>query len=803
MVQYFSMEFIDGETVKDVIERQGAVDLATVGKVMSAMAEALSFAEAHKIVHRDIKPDNIMLTASGVVKLADLGLALQADSAEAVAGSKDEQGRGKVMGTPLYIAPEQARAQPIDHRADQYALGATLYHMLTGRPPFQGENAKAIMRAHCFDPVPDPAEVNPQVPPLWGEMCRRMMAKAPEERFPHAADLRTAIKAAMRWKPGALQRSTAKTSKPPWLAITVVSAIAVGALWWFGLRAPTAPSVQPPPATEQPHSGTAATSGQVGNPARDQVVKLLASLPEDPAPALAELERLLTKTELAPGKDLLLERRTRVRAVIEERRREALRSALATVEGKIAAGRLGEAELGLSRLPQEAWLANQRAVAAEHLTAANQAQENRFIGAIAAAGDTAACDQLAGELTRVDLSEKLHASLTERLAQRRQTLAQQSAKAVHVDIVARWRELGDRSEPLRGTLPFTALADLFRSSAPSFPEGERKHLEQLVTVVELAQQAEDMLRLYVLQEAPTVECRFGNRSGSFQLIKLDKDSISFRLADAAVETRAVRATAVVPWTYVMGLATAGKPDSQRLTAAFLWFWHQEDARAALAKLKGDALATAIAVYEQRTRPLTIAGDLGRTNGGLVSVAYPFAAKRDPRFLTAWDGRGAELNERGLVWKATATIEPSNRNEADLPSLRWKSSLQLPIVLEALVQPEPDSDVTLIGLASADYTVRVGFNSKNRCFYLATKTDGSGEYAPEGSVLDRDPNTWSRIRLMVDASGKVSATLNDKALTSERPLAFKPNARLWPVIQARPTTRNSGLAISSITVTGKP
>ncbi|MBN8524782.1 MAG: serine/threonine protein kinase, partial [Planctomycetes bacterium] len=191
-IHYFSMEFIDGETVKDVIERQGAMDIPTIGKVMAAMAEALAFAEQHKIVHRDIKPDNIMLTSGGGVKLADLGLALQADSAEAVAGSKDEQGRGKVMGTPLYMAPEQARAQPIDHRADQYALGATLFHMLTGSPPYQGESSKAIMRAHCFEAVPDPAETNPQVPPPWRDLCLRMMAKQPAERFAGAAELRAA-----------------------------------------------------------------------------------------------------------------------------------------------------------------------------------------------------------------------------------------------------------------------------------------------------------------------------------------------------------------------------------------------------------------------------------------------------------------------------------------------------------------------------------------------------------------------------------------------------------------------------------
>jgi serine/threonine-protein kinase len=207
VVHYFSMEFIEGETVKDVIERQGAVDIETVARIMTGMGEALAFAEAHKIVHRDIKPDNIMMTGNGLVKLADLGLALHTDSEEAVVGAgKDEQGRSKVMGTPLYMAPEQARAQPVDHRADQYALGATLYHMLTGRPPYTGESAKAIMRAHCFEEIPDPQEENPETPPIWRELCMRLMAKGADERFASAAELRTAIKAAVRWKPGSRLR---------------------------------------------------------------------------------------------------------------------------------------------------------------------------------------------------------------------------------------------------------------------------------------------------------------------------------------------------------------------------------------------------------------------------------------------------------------------------------------------------------------------------------------------------------------------------------------------------------------------
>jgi serine/threonine protein kinase len=173
-VDFFSMEFIAGESVKDVIERDGACKLSLVELVMRGMAEALIYAESQRVIHRDIKPDNIMITNAGEVKLADLGLAVQAGD-DSVSEERDERGRAKVMGTPLYMSPEQARALPLDPRSDQYSLGATLFHV--------------------FSPVPDPAALRPELSEGWCRLCCRLMAKKPEERFLDASDMKRVIEA--------------------------------------------------------------------------------------------------------------------------------------------------------------------------------------------------------------------------------------------------------------------------------------------------------------------------------------------------------------------------------------------------------------------------------------------------------------------------------------------------------------------------------------------------------------------------------------------------------------------------------
>jgi hypothetical protein len=710
------------------------------------------------------------------------------------------------MGTPLYMAPEQARAHPIDHRADQYALGATLFHMLTGRPPYQGDSAKAIMRAHCFEPVPDPAEANPEVPPPWRELCQRMLAKAPEERFAGAAELRSAVKAAVRWKPGAAGRSREARGGggggAPWGAIVLVAAIVLGGLFYVVLRTP-APPPAPAPAP--------VPVGQKPDPADPVLARAraeLAALPEEPSAALPVIEQLLAEPALAPARSLIVAKRDALRATIEERRRNALRASADAIEAQIAAGQLGEARDGLAQLPEEAWLADRRRRLTEQLTAADRAAETRLGAAIDAAASSEMCDRLGNDITRSGLPEGRRQALNGRLDRRRAELAPRTPtppKMMKTDSAILWRELGERCEPLRATLPYSGLTETLRGGARAFPDEDRVQVETLAAFAEAAQAAEVALQMHIGVNKPKAECRFGSRSGTFMLTRLDKDSIGFRLLDVPAESRADRATAVVPWSQLLAGAMSGA-EAPRQTAAFLWYWRQTEARAAVAKLKDEALATALATYERRTRPIDIAGEIERRPAGLLAIAYPFAATKDAQYLDAWQGPGATVGERGLRWTTSAVIAAGSKAEGDLPGLRWKGSLRAPLTIEAVLQPESGSEVALVGVTSGDLTVRVGLNPRRQGFYLATKPDGSGTYEALSSnpPPDYNPNDWSRIRISIDAAGKLSAWLNDKPLTCDREIAFPSDARLSPVIQGRAVKQGGGVAlvVSQLSVTGR-
>ncbi|MFC1806545.1 serine/threonine-protein kinase, partial [Planctomycetota bacterium] len=181
---YFAMEFVDGSTVKDLITRQGRVDERRALEIARDVARALEHAHKRGIIHRDIKPDNVMLTAEGEVKLADLGLARRVEDAGSVTLE------GTALGTPYYMAPEQVRGQPdVDTRADIYALGASLYHMVTGTVPYDGANATAIITKHVTDPAPSARTANPETSRACDELIARMMAKDRDDRPQTPAEL--------------------------------------------------------------------------------------------------------------------------------------------------------------------------------------------------------------------------------------------------------------------------------------------------------------------------------------------------------------------------------------------------------------------------------------------------------------------------------------------------------------------------------------------------------------------------------------------------------------------------------------
>jgi serine/threonine-protein kinase len=219
---FFAMEFVDGVTVGKLLEEKGRLPLPRGFQIVRQMAEALRYAKTHELVHRDIKPDNIMLTKDGMAKLCDLGLATLERSAKDSGGSGGEEGgrqrnaktttAGKAVGTPHYISPEQARgAKDVDNRSDIYSLGATFYHLITGETPFSGD-ARPVMEQHVRGETRSPCELNSEIPETWGQIISKMMAKEPADRYADPDALIADLEAVARGQPPKAAEFRAKSS---------------------------------------------------------------------------------------------------------------------------------------------------------------------------------------------------------------------------------------------------------------------------------------------------------------------------------------------------------------------------------------------------------------------------------------------------------------------------------------------------------------------------------------------------------------------------------------------------------------
>lgn len=181
---YFAMEYVEGETVLEMINRKGALNEKRAIDIALQVARALEHAHLHSLVHRDIKPQNIIVTRKGVAKLCDLGLAKMEDSEAHITRT------GVSMGTPHYISPEQAKGLvDVDIRSDIYSIGATLYHMVVGEVPFVGSSPLVVMTKHLTEVMPFPSDRNPGVSVGLSEVICKMTEKRVEDRYQNPAEL--------------------------------------------------------------------------------------------------------------------------------------------------------------------------------------------------------------------------------------------------------------------------------------------------------------------------------------------------------------------------------------------------------------------------------------------------------------------------------------------------------------------------------------------------------------------------------------------------------------------------------------
>jgi serine/threonine protein kinase len=194
---YFVMEYVEGRTLYDDLSAGKIFSEDEALNIITQVARALAHAHACGLIHRDVKPKNIMINTEGVVKLADMGLARETTDIEA---AKTEA--GKAYGTPYYISPEQIRGElNIDGRADIYGLGATFYHLVTGRVPFMSEDPADVMRKHLREQLIPPDHINTSLSAGVSEVIEVMMAKRREDRYNSAEELLTDLDAVREGQP--------------------------------------------------------------------------------------------------------------------------------------------------------------------------------------------------------------------------------------------------------------------------------------------------------------------------------------------------------------------------------------------------------------------------------------------------------------------------------------------------------------------------------------------------------------------------------------------------------------------------
>ena len=373
---YIAMEYLPGGALEDAILKRGPIPFREAVAMACDALKALAFAQAHGIVHRDIKPGNLLLTDSGAVKVCDLGIALDLRQ-------PDASREGATAGSPAYMAPEQARGETLDHRADLYALGATLYHAIAGAPPFDGATIKEILNKKVSQEAPPLAERAPAVPRRLSLAVARLLARNPAERFASAEEAEAALNAALdvpslAASPRASSAAPADSRKKLRLAglIGAAAAVAIAAAIAF---------VAVPPPSATPERDTAEV-------APEPVPTLAAPAAVEAPPPPAEARESRPAEAPAPSK-------------AAEDAGRAAETLARRVEGLLAEGDLAGAAAALAGFPASANSAALRAPLQETL----EAKINAALAACATRA-TELCDAARFDAAR-DEVEKLRARL--------------------------------------------------------------------------------------------------------------------------------------------------------------------------------------------------------------------------------------------------------------------------------------------------------------------------------------------------------------------------------------------------------
>jgi eukaryotic-like serine/threonine-protein kinase len=195
-VPYIVMEYVEGRTLRDVLKEQGRLPIRRAMEITAEVCGALDFSHRNGIVHRDVKPGNVMITPTGAVKVMDFGIARALSSNAATVTQT-----AAVIGTAQYLSPEQARGEPVDARSDVYSTGCLLYELITGSPPFSGDSPVAVAYQHVRENAPAPSSLNPEVPRTVDSIVMKALAKNPLNRYQSAGEMRADLQRALADQP--------------------------------------------------------------------------------------------------------------------------------------------------------------------------------------------------------------------------------------------------------------------------------------------------------------------------------------------------------------------------------------------------------------------------------------------------------------------------------------------------------------------------------------------------------------------------------------------------------------------------